>query len=37
VITLVVFGDADSEPLLVAYALEGVRLAVPGLLMAAAG
>jgi clan AA aspartic protease len=47
VITLVVFGDADSEPLLGAYALEGVRLApdpvgrrlvpVPGLLRAAAG
>jgi clan AA aspartic protease len=47
VITLVVFGDAASEPLLGAYALEGVRLApdpvgrrlvpVPGLLMAAAG
>jgi clan AA aspartic protease len=47
VITLVVFGDAASEPLLGAYALEGVRLApdpvgrclvpAPGLLMAAAG
>lgn len=47
VITLVVFGDADAEPLLGAYALEGLRLApdpvgrrlipVPGLLMTAAG
>jgi len=46
-ITLVVFGEADTEPLLGAYALEGLRLApdpvgrrlvpVPGLLMAAAG
>lgn len=45
--TLVVFGEATSEPLLGAYALEGLRLApdpigrhlvpVPGLLMAAAG
>jgi predicted aspartyl protease len=44
-ITLLVFGQADSEPLLGAYALEGLRLApdpvgrrlvpVPGLLMAA--
>jgi clan AA aspartic protease len=43
-ITLVVFGDPDSRPLLGAYALEGLRLAadpvgrrlvpVPGLLMA---
>lgn len=43
VITLVVFGEAPAEPLLGAYALEGVRLApdpvgrrlvpVPGLLM----
>ena len=47
VITLVVFGEAGSEPLLGAYSLEGLRLApdpvgrrlvpVPGLLMAAAG
>jgi clan AA aspartic protease len=47
VITLVVFGEAAAEPLLGAYALEGLRLApdpvgrrlvpVPGLLMAAAG
>jgi predicted aspartyl protease len=46
-ITLVVFGEADSEPLLGAYSLEGLRLApdpvgrrlvpVPGLLMTAAG
>jgi hypothetical protein len=43
VITLVVFGEAETKPLLGAYALEGLRLApdpvgrrlvpVPGLLM----
>jgi len=47
VITLVVFGEAAAEPLLGAYALEGLRLApdpvgrrlmpVPELLMAAVG
>jgi hypothetical protein len=45
--TLVVFGEATSQPLLGAYPLEGLRRAadpvgrrlvpVPGLLMAAAG